>query len=66
MNRCFYTLVYYLLLPFIFLRLLWRARKAPDYAKRWPERLGFFRHRLKLAGFGCIRSLWGKPLPLRH
>ena len=42
MNRCFYTLVYYLLLPFIFLRLLWRARKAPDYAKRWPERLGFF------------------------
>ncbi|MCF7981064.1 MAG: lipid IV(A) 3-deoxy-D-manno-octulosonic acid transferase [Pseudomonadales bacterium] len=42
MNRCLYTLLYYLLLPFIFLRLLLRARKAPNYAKRWAERLGYF------------------------
>lgn len=43
MNRRVYTLLYYALLPFIFLRLLWRARRAPDYAKRWPERLGYFK-----------------------
>ena len=29
MNRFSYTLLYYLLLPVVFLRLLWRARKAP-------------------------------------
>ncbi len=43
MNRCVYTVLYYLLLPFIFFRLLWRSIKAPQYARRWPERLGFFR-----------------------
>lgn len=43
MNRGLYTALYYLLLPFIFIRLLYRAIKAPDYARRWPERLGFFR-----------------------
>lgn len=42
MNRSLYTLLYYLLLPFVFIRLLWRARKAPNYARRWGERLGFF------------------------
>jgi len=42
MNRGLYTILYYCLLPFIFLRLLWRARKSPGYAKRWGERLGFF------------------------
>jgi 3-deoxy-D-manno-octulosonic-acid transferase len=28
-------------LPFIFLRLLWRSRRLPDYHKGWAERLGF-------------------------
>jgi 3-deoxy-D-manno-octulosonic-acid transferase len=42
MSRFGYTLLYYLLLPLVFVRLLWRARKAPLYRKRWPERLGFF------------------------
>lgn len=42
MNRFSYTLLYYLLLPVVFFRLLWRARKAPLYRKRWAERLGFF------------------------
>lgn len=42
MNRFSYTLLYYLLLPVVFARLLWRARKAPLYRKRWGERLGFF------------------------
>jgi len=43
MNRVSYTLLYYLLLPVVFARLLWRARKAPLYRKRWGERLGFFK-----------------------
>lgn len=34
-----YTTIFYLLLPFIFLRLLWRSRKNPAYRKRWNERL---------------------------
>lgn len=43
MNRAFYNFVFYLLLPIIVLRLLWRALflPAPAYAKRWGERLGF-------------------------
>lgn len=40
MNRTFYTLLYYCLLPFIFARLLWRSIKSPEYRKRWAERLG--------------------------
>ncbi len=39
--RLIYTLLFYLSLPLIFLRLLWRARKNPHYAIRWDERLGF-------------------------
>jgi len=31
MSRFSYTLLYYLLLPVVFGRLLWRARKAPLY-----------------------------------
>lgn len=43
MNRAFYNFAFYLLLPIIVLRLLWRALflPAPAYAKRWGERLGF-------------------------
>jgi len=43
MNRFSYTLLYYLLLPVVFTRLLLRARKVPLYRKRWAERLGFFK-----------------------
>ncbi|MCL6272136.1 lipid IV(A) 3-deoxy-D-manno-octulosonic acid transferase [Sansalvadorimonas sp. 2012CJ34-2] len=42
MSRLFYTLIFYLGLPLIVLRLLYRAWKAPAYAKRWSERFGFF------------------------
>lgn len=42
MNRISYTLLYYLLLPVVFLRLWLRGRRAPLYRKRWAERLGFF------------------------
>ncbi|WP_299977633.1 lipid IV(A) 3-deoxy-D-manno-octulosonic acid transferase [uncultured Pseudoteredinibacter sp.] len=40
--RFFYSLIFYLALPAVLLRLLWRAIKAPAYAKRWQERLGLF------------------------
>jgi 3-deoxy-D-manno-octulosonic-acid transferase len=39
--RHLYTLLFYLALPFVFLRLLWRSRRSADYRKRWDERLGF-------------------------
>ncbi|MGJ0486896.1 MAG: lipid IV(A) 3-deoxy-D-manno-octulosonic acid transferase [Methylomicrobium sp.] len=41
--RAFYTLLFYLLTPFIMLRLLWRSIKAPAYRQRWNERFGFYR-----------------------
>lgn len=39
--RYLYTLIFYLILPFILLRLLWRAKKNPAYAQRLSERFGF-------------------------
>ncbi len=39
-NRTVYNFIFYLALPLILLRLLWRAIKAPAYAKRWSERFG--------------------------
>lgn len=44
MNLRLYTLLVYLLLPFIFLRLLWRSRLNPAYRTRWSERLGHLPH----------------------
>jgi 3-deoxy-D-manno-octulosonic-acid transferase len=44
--RYLYTILFYLALPFVFLRLLWRSRRAPLYRKRWMERLGFCPHSL--------------------
>lgn len=40
MNRCAYTLLWHLALPFAGLRLLWRARRQPEYARNIGERLG--------------------------
>ena len=40
--RFFYTFIFYLAVPVILLRLLWRAIAAPAYAKRWSERFAFF------------------------
>jgi len=39
-NRHLYSLLFYLCLPLALARLLWRARRAPDYARRLGERLG--------------------------
>jgi 3-deoxy-D-manno-octulosonic-acid transferase len=36
--RAFYSGLFYLLIPFILLRLLWRGIKAPAYRCRWHER----------------------------
>ena len=35
-----YSAVFYLLVPFIVLRMLWRSRLAPQYRRRLPERFG--------------------------
>ena len=39
--RYLYSLAFYCILPFVFLRLCWKSIKAPGYRQRWPERLGF-------------------------
>ncbi|HLT63647.1 MAG TPA: lipid IV(A) 3-deoxy-D-manno-octulosonic acid transferase [Pseudohongiella sp.] len=58
MNRAFYNFAFYLLLPIIVLRLLWRALflPAPAYAKRWGERLGFVSHAVE--GRSEKRWIW--------
>lgn len=43
--RILYTLLWYLLLPALALRLWWRGRRAPEYRRRWGERLGWYRRR---------------------
>jgi len=44
--RYLYSFLFYLALPLIILRLLWRSRKSPEYRRRWGERFGFIPHRL--------------------
>jgi 3-deoxy-D-manno-octulosonic-acid transferase len=41
MPRLIYSVVFYLLIPLIIARLLYRAIKAPAYRLRWAERFGF-------------------------
>lgn len=40
--RTLYSVLFYLLIPFILLRLIWRSIKAPDYRQRWGERMGYY------------------------
>lgn len=42
MNRFFYSLLLYLALPFVPLKLLWRGIKQPAYRQHWGERFGFY------------------------
>lgn len=44
--RYLYTVLLYLALPYIFLRLLWRSRKLAVYRQRFSERLGFYPFKL--------------------
>ncbi len=41
--RLLYSLLLYLAMPFIVLRLLWHSRKVPAYRQRWNERFGYYR-----------------------
>lgn len=43
MFRLVYTILFTLCMPFVFLKLLWRGYKAPEYRARKLERFGFFR-----------------------
>ena len=48
--QLFYTILFYIIQPLIWLRLLLRSRKAPAYRKRWLERYGFCRGKVKAGG----------------
>lgn len=50
MLRLFYTTLFYLIQPLIWVRLWVRGRKAPAYRKRWGERYGFIKKPLKPGG----------------
>lgn len=50
MTRTLYTILTCLLLPLFFVRLLWRARKAPAYLQRWGERLALYGTTLRPPG----------------
>lgn len=39
--RLLYSTVWLFALPVLFLYLLWRAVRQPDYLRHWPERLGW-------------------------
>ncbi|MBX3662297.1 MAG: lipid IV(A) 3-deoxy-D-manno-octulosonic acid transferase [Burkholderiales bacterium] len=41
--RLLYTLLWYLATPLLLLRLLWRARRQPEYLDHVAERFGFYR-----------------------
>lgn len=43
MFRLVYTILFTLCMPFVFLKLLWRGYKAPEYRARKLERFGFFK-----------------------
>lgn len=38
--KLLYTLLFYIALPLILIRLIWRGIRAPSYWQRWPERFG--------------------------
>ncbi len=42
MLRMIYSLLFYLAIPVVLLRLLWRSRRTPQYRQRWHERFAWF------------------------
>ena len=38
--KLLYTLLFYIALPLILIRLIWRGIRSPSYWQRWPERFG--------------------------
>lgn len=43
LSRRVYTLLYYMLLPMVMIRLLWRSRYTIAYRQRWSERFGYIK-----------------------
>jgi 3-deoxy-D-manno-octulosonic-acid transferase len=41
-HRLYYNVLLWLLLPYVFIHLLWRGRKQPEYRQRIPERFGLY------------------------
>lgn len=56
--RYIYSLLFYLLIPVVVLRLLWRSIKAPAYRKRWQERFGFVRKPAAFSVADCSPVIW--------
>lgn len=62
-----YLIVAHLLLPVLFIRLLVKSRHSPEYRRRWPERIGFYRisppkppiwiHTVSVGEFNAARPL---------
>ena len=52
--RYLYSALFYLLVPFIILRLVWRSRRASGYRQRIAERFGLFAPRPELA----VPAIW--------
>jgi 3-deoxy-D-manno-octulosonic-acid transferase len=42
MSRLLYSLLFYLAMPLVWLRLFWRARRQPEYLQHLGERHGFY------------------------
>ena len=40
--RFLYTFLFYLAVPLVLARMLWRGRREPAYRQRWEERFGFY------------------------
>jgi 3-deoxy-D-manno-octulosonic-acid transferase len=52
--RYLYSALFYILLPFIVLRMLWRSRRASAYRQRLAERFGLFSPRPELT----VPAIW--------
>jgi 3-deoxy-D-manno-octulosonic-acid transferase len=61
--RFFYTLLWYLLFPAIFLKLLWRGRRQPEYLQHIGERFGFYNALTRKVDQGANESLRDSPNP---
>ncbi|WP_394753951.1 lipid IV(A) 3-deoxy-D-manno-octulosonic acid transferase [Crenothrix sp.] len=42
-TRILYSSLFYVMIPFVLCRLLWRSIKAPAYRQRWHERFALYR-----------------------
>ncbi|MCG6871993.1 MAG: lipid IV(A) 3-deoxy-D-manno-octulosonic acid transferase [Gammaproteobacteria bacterium] len=56
MNRLLYTVVLYLVLPLVLVRLAWRGLRDSAYWRRWPERFGRYPQRTAPANAG--ETIW--------